>query len=166
MPDLKKLSKEAIPAALEKAERYRLLNEPGEAESICHDVLATDPENQQAIITLLLAITDRFEKGYSVGDTQAKELLSRIKAEYDHAYYSGIVSERRAKAKLRQNTPDCRFQAFDLFHQAMAAFEQAEKIRPPGNDDALLRWNTCARIISRNKLVAREEEDRVEFPLE
>src|SRR5205085_11166530 len=53
MADLKRLHKEAIPAALEKAERYRLLNEPGEAESICLDILAADAENQQAIITLL-----------------------------------------------------------------------------------------------------------------
>src|SRR5207248_11695595 len=58
MSELKSLSKEAIPAALEKAERYRLLNEPGEAESICLDILKADPENQQAIITLLLALTE------------------------------------------------------------------------------------------------------------
>ena len=63
MPELKQLHKDAIPAALEKAERYRLLNEPGEAESICLDILAVDPDNQRAIITLLLAFTDRFEKG-------------------------------------------------------------------------------------------------------
>jgi hypothetical protein len=166
MPQLKTLSKEAIPAALEKAERYRLLNEPGEAESICLDVLQADPENQEAIITLLLALTDRFEKGYGVSDTQSKELLARIKGEYERAYYSGIVAERRAKMKLRQNTPDCRFQAYDLFREAMEWFEKAESMRPPGNDDALLRWNTCARIIERNKLVPRAEEERVEFPLE
>jgi len=166
MSDLKKLSKEAIPAALEKAERYRLLNEPGEAESICLDILAIDSENQRAIIMLLLALTDRFEKGYAVSDTQWKELLSRMKAEYDRAYYSGIVAERRAKTKLRQNTPDCRFQAYDLFRDAMSWFEKAEAIRPPGHDDALLRWNTCARIIDRNNLVPREPEERIEFPLE
>jgi hypothetical protein len=166
MPDLKQLHKEAIPAALEKAERYRLLNEPGEAESICLDILKTDAENQQAIITLLLALTDRFEKGYAVSDTQTKELLSKMKAEYDRAYYSGIVAERRAKTKLRQNTPDCRFQAYELFRDAMDWFEKAEKIRPSENDDALLRWNTCARIIARNNLVAREPEERIELPLE
>lgn len=166
MAELKHLSKEAIPAALEKAERYRLLNEAGEAESICLDVLATDPENQQAIITLLLALTDRFEKGYAVGDTQTKELIARMKSDYDRAYYSGIVAERRAKTKLRQNTPDCRFQAYDLFCDAMAWFEKAEAIRPPGHDDALLRWNTCARIIARNNLVAREPEERTELSLE
>src|SRR5204862_6575473 len=158
--------KDAIPAALEKAERYRLLNEPGEAESICLDILHVDPENQQAIITLLLALTDRFEKGYGVSDTQTKELLSRMKSGYDHAYYSGIVAERRAKIKLRQNTPDCRFQAYDLFRDAMSYFEKAEAMRPAGNDEALLRWNTCARIIERNKLVPRGEEERIECPLE
>lgn len=166
MSELKLLSKDAIPAALEKAERYRLLNEPAEAESICLDILSTDPENQQAIIMLLLALTDRFEKGYGVSDTQTKELLTRMKSEYDRLYYSGIVAERRAKMKLRQNTPGCRFQAFDLFQAAMNWFEKAEAIRPPGHDDALLRWNTCARIIARNNLSPREPEERIELPLE
>src|SRR2546423_13443407 len=166
MSELKSLHKDAIPAALEKAERYRLLNEPGEAESICLDILKPDPENQEALVTLLLALTDRFEKGYGVSDTQTKELLSRIKSDYERAYYTGIVAERRAKVKLGQDTPDCRFQAFDLFHEAMHWFERAEEKRPHNNDDALLRWNTCARIIERNKLVPREEEERIEFPLE
>ena len=166
MAELKQLHKDAIPAALEKAERYRLLNEPGEAESICLDILAVDPDNQGAVITLLLAFTDRFEKGYGVSATQTKELLSRVKSEYERAYYSGIIAERRAKTKLRQHTPDCRFQAYDLLREAMDWFEKAEPLSPPGHDDAILRWNTCARIIERNKLVAREEEERIEFPLE
>src|SRR5438309_11627124 len=92
--ELKPLSQEAIPAALEKARQYRLLNEPAEAESICLDVLKTDPENQQATITLLLAVTDRFGKGYGVSDTQAKELLARVKGDYERAYYAGMLSER------------------------------------------------------------------------
>src|SRR6266516_2664052 len=119
MSNLKSLNKNAIPAPLKKANLNSLLNEPGEAESICLDILHVDSENQQAIITLLLALTDRFEKGYGVSDTQAKELLSRMKSGYDHAYYSGIVAERRAKMKLRQNTPDCRCQAYDLLREAM-----------------------------------------------
>jgi hypothetical protein len=165
MSDLKLLSREAIPAALEKAERYRLLNEPGEAESICLDVLHADPENQSALITLLLAVTDRFGKGYGVSDTQTKELLSRVKGDYERAYYTGILAERRAKAKLAQGTPGSRHYAYDGFREAMNWFEKAEAIRPPGNDDALLRWNTCARIIEKNRLVAREE-DNLEPPLE
>src|SRR5438105_12392878 len=111
MSELKRLHKDAISAALEKAERYRLLNEPAEAESICLDILAVDPENQRAIIVLLLALTDRFEKGYGVSETQTRELLARMKSEYDRAYYSGIVAERRAKTKLRQYIPSCRFPA-------------------------------------------------------
>jgi hypothetical protein len=165
MSDLKPLSREAIPAALEKAERYRLLNEPGEAESICLDVLRADPENQPAVIMLLLAVTDRFGKGYGVSDTQTKELLSRVKGDYERAYYTGIVVERRAKAKLAQGTPGSRHYAYDGFREAMSWFEKAETLRPAGNDDALLRWNTCARIIEKNRLVAREE-DNVEPPLE
>src|SRR5216117_4443177 len=166
MSDLKSLHKDAITAALEKAERYRLLNEPGEAESICLDILHVDPENQHAIVTILLALTDRFEKGYGVSDSQTKELLARLNLEYDRAYYSGIVAERRAKMKLRQHTPGCRFQAYDLLREAMSWFERAEPIRPPGQDDAILRWNTCARIIARNNLVARGPEERIELPLE
>ncbi len=160
MFELKTLSPEAIPAALEKAERYRLLNEPAEAESICLDVLKIAPENQEAITTLLLAVTDRFSKGYGVSDTQAKELLGQVKGDYERAYFSGLLSERRAKAKLAQGGHAAAW-AYDLFREAMDCYEKAEAIRPPGNDDSILRWNTCARIIERNKLVPREEE-RVE----
>src|SRR5207249_5875844 len=164
MSELKSLHKEAIPAALEKAVRYRLLNEPAEAESICLDVLKTDPENQEAIVTLLLALTDRFAKGYGVSDIQVKELLGRIHGEYERAYYAGILAERRAKTKLMQHTPGCRFQAYDLFHEALTWSEKAEATRPPGNDDAVLRWNTCARMIERNRLVARVDAVPVECP--
>src|SRR5213596_3816698 len=166
MSELKQLSKDAIPHALEKAERYRLLNEPAEAESICLDVLAADPENQQALITLLLAVTDRFSKTYGVSDTQAKQILTRIRGEYEHAYYSGILAERLAKAQLARGAPGCGHHAYEGFREAMDWFEKAEAVRPAGHDDALLRWNTCARIIERNKLVPREEEEPIEFPLE
>ena len=165
MPELKSLHKEAIPAALEKAERYRLLNEPGEAESICLDILKADPENQFALITLLLALTDRFSKGYGVSDTQANQLLGRIKGEYEREYYAGILAERRAKARLAQGSPGASHYAYDELCEALRHFEKAEKIRRPGNDDSLLRWNTCVRMMERNRLAAREE-DRTEPVLE
>src|ERR1051325_2975853 len=98
MFQLKPLSREAIPAALEKAMRYRLLNEPGEAESICHDILRIDPENQQALVTLLLALTDRFDKGYAVGVVHARDVLPRLRDAYERSYYAGIISERQAKS--------------------------------------------------------------------
>src|SRR3954469_14384710 len=149
---LKPLSKEAIPAALEKAQHYRLLNEPAAAESICLDVLEVDPENQQALIDIVLAMADRFGKDYAVGDNHVYEFLPRIKDEYARIYYTGIVYERRAKAILARDGVN----AYEMFQQAMECFERAEAIRPPGNDDAILRWNGCARIIDRNKLAPRE----------
>ncbi|MDZ4401411.1 hypothetical protein [Prosthecobacter sp.] len=156
MFDLKPLSKEAIPAALEKALRYRLLNEPGEAESICHDVLQIDSDNQQALTTLLLALTDRFGKGYGVGAVQPKDVLPRLRNPYEQAYYAGIIAERRAKALLHRGGSGP--EAYGFLREAMNSYEKAEAIRPPGNDDAILHWNACARIIMSNNLAPREEE--------
>ena len=156
MFELKFLSKEAVPAALEKAKHYRLLNEPGAAESICLDVLQVEPDNQDALVTLVLAMSDRFAKDYAIGDTQIQDFLSRISDEYERAYYAGIVYERRAKAVLKKGMPGSESTAYEFFRQAMTRFEKAEEMRPSGNDDAVLRWNGCARIITRNKLSARE----------
>ena len=164
MSDLKSLSKEAIPAALEKAERYRLLNEPAEAESICLDILETDPENQPALIMLLLAVTDRFSKGYGVSDTQANHLLARIKGEYDRAYYAGILAERRAKAKLAQGTPGAAHDAYHELCEAMRQFEKAESIRP-GQRRCAPALEHLRSHHGENQLAAREE-DRSEPVLE
>ena len=165
MFELKPLSKEGIPAALERAIRYRLLNEPSEAESICQDVLRIDPENQEALVTLLLAITDRFGRGYAVGITEATEVLPRLRDPYKRAYYAGIVCERRAKAYLRQGGPGSGFDAYECLLEAMTWYDKAEILRPPRNDDALLRWNACARIIMGNNLTGRTHE-RIELQSE
>ena len=149
---LKLLSKEAVPAALEKANRYRLLNEPGAAESIYLDVLAVEPENQDALKNIVLAMSDRFGKDYAVGDTHINDYLAKITDSYEKAYYTGIVYERRAKAVLEKGGVN----AFELFAQAMEWFEKAEAMRPHGNDDAILRWNGCARIIDRNNPEPRD----------
>ncbi|MSU24490.1 MAG: hypothetical protein EXS32_11790 [Opitutus sp.] len=158
MFDLKPLHLDAIPAALDKAMRYRLLNEPAEAESICLDVLATEPDNQKALVTLLLAMTDRFGKGYAVSATRLHEVVGRLRDDYERCYYAGIVCERNGKYQLTQGSPGTGFAAFELLREAMDWFEKAEKIRPPGNDDALLRWNACARLIMGNRLAARPVE--------
>ena len=165
MTKLKLISKKAIPAAIKKANHYRLLNEPGEAESICLDILLTEPNNQQALIILVLALTDRFDKSYDIGDSVAEDILPRIRSKYNRAYYSGIMCERRAKAALRQSSPGAKFAAHDWLQQAMDHYQDAEKLRPAGNDDAVLRWNTCARIIEHNHLTphhAGEEESQLE----
>lgn len=145
---LKPLSLEAIPAALEKANRYRLLNEPGAAESIYLDILAAQPDNQEALKNIVLAMSDRFGKDYAIGETSINEYLAGISDEYEKAYYTGIVYERRAKATLAKGG----LQAYELFVHAMEWFEKAEAMRPAGNDDAILRWNGCARVIMRNDL--------------
>ncbi|MEZ5425265.1 MAG: hypothetical protein R2747_03270 [Pyrinomonadaceae bacterium] len=153
---LKNLSNEAIPAALERAKHYRLLNEPGAAESICLDILRIDEENQEALVTIILAMSDRFSKDYSVGGSTIQDYLLQLKDEYTRSYYTGIVFERRAKAALSLGTPGSDSTAYELFRQAMTWFEKAEEIRPPGNEDVILRWNGCARIIMTNKLEPRQ----------
>jgi hypothetical protein len=146
--ELKPISSAGVAEALERAERYRLLNEPSLAESICLDVLDIDAENQRALVTLLLAITDQFGHGTAAG--KARELLRRLKSEYERHYYAGIIWERSAHAQLRKGAPNASFSAYDSFLEAMNSYEKAIPLRPGGNDDAILRWNTCARILMRN----------------
>jgi hypothetical protein len=152
MFELKPLHPNAIPRALEKAERYRLLNEPEEAESICQDILVIDSNNQQALIMLLLALTDQF--GTHLGDCfrRAHGLVPRLQEEYDRCYYSGILCERRGNAHLHRHEPDASAVAYDWFREAMTWYERAEAIRQPENDDAILRWNTCVRTIQKHNL--------------
>src|SRR3974377_984878 len=156
--ELKSLHKDAIPGALAKAERYRLLNEPWQSESICQDVLRIDPENEQALITLILAVTDQFDKGARV--EQAKELVPRLRDKYQPAYYSGIISERRAYSLLHQARHGSGPTIYEWLREAMEWYERAEPIRPPHNDDALLRWNTCARVLARNAQLKPAAEER------
>ncbi len=156
MFELKKISQDAVSSAIEKAKHYRLLNEPGAAESICRDILAVDPNNQEALITIVLAMSDRLQKDYAVGTSGIQDYLSKISGEYESAYYSGIVYERRAKALLHKGVPGSDSTAFELFRQAMDWFEKAEAVRPAGNDDVILRWNGCARMINSNNLSQRE----------
>src|SRR5438105_10064687 len=100
---LKSLSVEGIPAALERAQRYRLLNEPSQAESICLDILQTDPQNHEATILLLLALTDQFgESHHHV--VSARGLLAGLDNEYQRDYYSGLISERQARSYLKRNS--------------------------------------------------------------
>jgi hypothetical protein len=154
---LKPISKAAVGDALEKAKRYRLLNEPSLAESICLDVLEVEPDNQRALVTLLLAITDQF--GHGAAAIRAREILPRLKNEYEQQYYAGIVWERSAHAQLRKGAPNASFSAYDAFLHAMVCYERAIELQPPGNDDAILRWNTCARILMRNpNLRAKQDE--------
>jgi hypothetical protein len=159
--ELKAVSPEAVGRALAKAERYRLLNEPGEAESICRDVLQVEPDNQEALTSLLLALTEQFHDDASTV-VEALVTVGRLQDEYERAYYTGIVAERRAKARLRHGMPGCGPQAYEWLRDAMNCYERAETMRPAGNDDARLRWNACARLIMHNRHLVPIGEDRGE----
>jgi hypothetical protein len=150
MFELKTLSKASIPLALQKAERYRLLNEPYQAASICLDILRVDPENQEALIMLLLAHTDNFKNALYPAFDKAMEILARLSSEHCKLYYSGIINERRAKAHMDKCEPGSSKLAYDWYIKAMADYEQALNNCSPGNEDAALRWNTCARILNEN----------------
>ena len=166
MFELKPLSREAIPAALEKAHRYRLLNEPMEAESICRDILEVEPDNQDAMVTLLLALTDQFEERPNPCLEQAREVLSRIRDEYLRTYHTGILCERRAKTQLRRGGAHAGHIAYDWFKEAMEHYEEAAALRPAGNDDAILRWNTCARLLMAHRELIPAPEERFQQMLE
>ena len=140
---LKAISKNGITEALAKVQHYRYLNQAEEAESICRDILAVDPENQMALRQLGLAITDQFKGVLADGFHEAQTCFEKLSSPYERAYYQGILHERRAKAQLRVGHTAHSLMA--SFENAMCSFEEAEKIRPRGNDDALLRWNRCLR---------------------
>jgi hypothetical protein len=162
----KPITKEGIPAALQKAERYRVINDPSSAESICLDVLAVSPDNQQALVSLLLAITDQFGPAPAEGVRRAREVLPRLQDDYKRAYYAGIICERCAKAQLRSGAPRSGEMAYHWFREAMSWYEKAESQRPPGNDEAILRWNTCARILARYPQLQPGTEEPVVLSLE
>jgi len=161
MFDLKPLSPSAVPAALAKAERYRLLNEPTQAASICEDVLRVEPDNAAAKVALILALSDELdgpEPGAALA--RARTLIAELPGEYERAYYSGILLERRALAQISQGAAGSGFLAYDGLREAMAWFEKAEALRPPDNDDAILRWNTCARVLMGNPHLRPRSEER------
>lgn len=157
MFELKTLSKSSIAAALAKAERYRLLNEPEDAESICLDVLAIDADNREAVVSYILALTEQFDSGLSGKLEAAKQSLAQLKSEYEREYYAGLINERRAKSALRSMSPACGTVAYEWIRKAMIDYERAEKLQPQGNDDAMLRWNTCARLIMKNPKVRPDD---------
>jgi tetratricopeptide (TPR) repeat protein len=141
MPELKTISIKSVDGALAKAELYRFLNDPEEAESICHDVLAVAPAHQLALRLLGLAITDQLAGRHS----EAESAFEQLTDAYERTYYRGLLNERRAKSQLRAGRPP--HTLLVLLEEAMRCYEEAEKIRPPENDEAILRWNRCVRLM-------------------
>lgn len=157
---LKTLKIDSIPSALQKAERYRLLNEPREAESIYLDILEVDSNNQEALAMLVLAYTDMFKTELYPAFDNALMALDKLNDESTKHYYRGVIYERRAKAHLDQNGPNVENIASDYCHKAMVEYEKALESKLDGNEDAALRWNTCARMLNENPNLKPTEEAR------
>jgi hypothetical protein len=158
---LKPISHDCVANALAKAERYRLLNEPNEAESICHDILQIEPDNQTALINLILALTDQVPHD-TRAFSDAIATVSQLDSPYDRAYYAGIAWERRAKARYEAGGPGADRYVYEWIVTALQLFESAEPLRAPGNDDALLRWNACIRFLNHHRELAPAAEDIAE----
>lgn len=153
---LKAISHVSVAKALDKANQYRLLNEPEQAESICLDVLAADPSNQKAVVVLLLSLTDQFHhRSGHARRREAEDCASQLADEYERIYYTALIHERHARALLEEGQSGP--QAYEAFVDAMTWYEKAEAIRPEGNDDPLLRYNSCARSILREHLGPRRD---------
>ena len=166
MFDLKPISPDAIPAALEKAGHYRLLNEPRAAESICLDILALEPAHQAALVTLLLARTDQFDETGAAGLARAREVLPSLRDAYQQAYYDGVIHERHADALVRSGRAGTASMAYEAYRTAMELYDRAMPLKPAGNDEAALRWNTCARILNGSPRLAPHREERYEPALD
>ena len=158
---LKRILPSGIEAALQKADKYRELNQPAEAESICRDVLAVDRDNQLALRILGLALSDQLDaSGARVRETQ--QVFARLRDPYERAFYEGIACERQAKVQLDARLPF--YSVRPLFEQALACYAQAESLRPAGNDDAILRWNSCVRTLQAiPEFSAPESEPEVDW---
>lgn len=162
MLQLKPLSKESIPKALNKAKHYRLLQDPWQAESICRDILKVDPMQQLALQYLILAITDQFGREKSSSLHEAKELCAVLANEYEQLYYRGLIEERLGKAALARTTPRVIYIAYEHYRNAMEFYERAEKIHPEDNQDAILRWNACVRRIQEFNLKPSQDEHQIQ----
>ena len=165
-PALKPISREGVAAALLKAHRYRLLNDSVAAESICLDVLDVEPGNVEALVMHVLAITDQFAAVHGEDRARASTAVARLTDPYRHAYYNGVICERWAKAVLQRATPRSAEMAYDWIEKALAWYARAEDVRAPGNDEVILRWNTCVRMLSRDPHLRPREAEAWEPSLE
>jgi len=159
--NLKTISKSGIAEAIAKAELYRYLNEPEEAESICQDILAADPTHMLGLRTLGLAMTDQFTGAAGDRYAEAETIFQGLKDPYERHYYTGLLCERRVKAQLRAGR--AAHTLLPLLERALQCFAEAERISPPGNDDAILRWNRCVRLLQSHPEFEAEEVASFEF---
>ena len=160
--ELKSLNKNAVAAAFERAQHYRLLNDPENAESICLDILHVEPDHQEAIVTLILAIADQLGGG-TKRIKEAQAYAAKLSDNFQLEYYSGLICERAARAVLAKGKPRSNSIAYDWLKEAMDHFEAAEALSSDKNDDGILRWNSCARTINKHNLKPRVDDNYVAY---
>ncbi len=165
-PAIKAISSGGIAAALKKANRYRLLNDSVAAESICLDVLALDPSQLDALVMHVLSITDQFPTGHAEDLSRAGGAVDRLTDSYQNAYYHGVICERWANSLLKRRLPRGAEMAYDWIEKALGWYAKAEALASPGNDEAILRWNTCVRMLHRNPNIKPREAEPWEPSLE
>ncbi len=165
-PAIKPISRQGVAAALQKAHRYRLLNDSVAAESICLDVLSVEPDNVEALVMHVLAITDQFSTAQAADRARARIAVARLTDPYQSAYYNGVICERWAKAMLHRAAPESAEMAYDSIEKALVYYAKAEGVRAPGNDEVILRWNTCVRMLQRDPALRPREEEAWEPSLE
>lgn len=158
MKRLKRISKTSVPSALKKAERYRLINEPSEAASICHDILDVDPNNSDAKVMLILSLSGQLTERISAFG-EAKDVVKTLETGYERNYYMGLLCERRARAHFRHGSIGCEHVAYDWFHVALEFFDKAAKDRPKGNDDSYFRWNAVIRTLEEHPSLQPHQEN-------
>ena len=161
MEPLKPLHQSAISTALEKARHYRLLNDPENAESICLDIIELESDNQEALKTLVLSMTDQFDGGSS-SMRAAREYVARLTSPYDQAYHNGLILERGARAQLSRGKPENFYTAHEWLQKARELYEEVESLSDDDNDDAILRWNACTRTIANRNLEPRPDDSHLQ----
>ena len=144
---LKSLTPAAIEGALKLAADSRQGGQPQTCESVCHDVLQVESTNQEALRLLLLSHADRFNEDSSQHEMAARDAQSRLTSEYDRAFYDGYILHRLAQSAIASGSPLAARVVYELLSGAMASYEDAERVRPKGNDDAILLWNACQRLL-------------------
>jgi len=147
---MRKLEEKNLSAAVSLAMHYRDLNQPEEAESICRDVLDVAPDNEAALRTLGLALTDRFLEDYLTLFDEACATFARLGSPYERVYYAGIAWERYGKAQLRAGRAH---NALHAYEEAIERFEEAERLGPRDEPAAILHYNHCVRALGAPELV-------------
>jgi len=154
------IHKNSIDTVLDKARQYRSLLEPDLAISICLDIFLVDPENQEALVVYILALTDQYSHNNSkIQPKEITDTIARFESEFHRVYYTGIFLERKARALLKN--PMSHSFAYEGLMEAVVKYEIAEKIAPEYCSDPILRYNSCLRTIEKEGLQPRIDFDEI-----